>query len=433
MFVDEVEIHVKAGAGGNGVIAFRREKFIPRGGPAGGDGGRGGSIVMVADARLTTLLDFRYKHNYKGARGEDGGNNNCTGKSADDLILRVPLGTQVYDGETGELIVDMAVDEQKFVVAKAGRGGRGNAKFASPTQQVPRYAENGEPGDERSLKLELKLLADVGLLGFPNVGKSTLIAQVSAARPKIADYPFTTLVPNLGVVRVDDERSFVMADIPGLIEGAHTGAGLGDRFLRHVERTRLLLHIIDVSGFTTRNPAEDFDVINNELEMYSPSLSKLPQVIALNKIDIPGARETAEQLAPAFEARGYKVFQISAATSEGITPLIYFLGDELSKLDMIVPGPEDVEEVVHITHEDARTRSYEVKQIDEGLWEVVGKGINRMVAMANLDTDESLRRLHRKLYRIGVLQALKDAGVQDGDTVRIAEIEFDYTDEDKVE
>jgi GTP-binding protein len=433
MFVDEVGIKVQAGYGGNGVIAFRREKFIPRGGPAGGDGGRGGSVILLADGRMTTLLDYRYKRTYKAPKGGDGANNNMTGASGEDLVLHVPVGTQVFDAESGDLIADLATDEEKFVVAKGGRGGRGNAKFATPTQQVPRYAENGEPGEDRNLRLELKLLADVGLLGFPNVGKSTLIAQVSAARPKIADYPFTTLVPNLGVVRVDEQRSFVMADIPGLIEGAHTGAGLGDRFLRHIERTRLLLHIIDVSGFTDRNPAEDFDTINNELLAYSPVLSGLPQVIAFNKIDVAGARETAEELKPVFEARGYTVFIISAATGEGIRPMIYFLGEELERLDQIVPTPVEVDEIVRITAKEADVKSFEVKQVDENEYEVVGKGLQRMVAMSNLDTDESLRRMHRKLDRMGVLKALKEAGVQDGDTVRIGTIEFDYADEDIVE
>ena len=315
MFVDEVEIGVKSGSGGNGIIAFRREKFVPRGGPAGGDGGKGGDVVLLPDGRLTTLIDFRYKRNYKAERGGDGGQNNMTGRNGSDLVLRVPVGTQVYDADAGELIADLVVEGRPHVIAKGGRGGRGNQHFATPTLQTPRIAENGEPGEERHLRLELKLLADVGLIGFPNVGKSTLIAQVSAARPKIADYPFTTLVPNLGVVRVDEERSFVMADIPGLIEGAHTGAGLGDRFLRHVERTRLLVHIIDVSGFTGRNPAEDLDAINRELRLYSPALAELPQVVAFNKIDVSGARETAETLGKVLKERGLRVFSISAERS----------------------------------------------------------------------------------------------------------------------
>jgi GTP-binding protein len=432
MFVDEVEISVKAGDGGNGIVAFRREKFIPRGGPAGGDGGRGGNVEMVADSKLTTLLDFRYKRNYKAERGGDGGSNDMTGHNAPDLVLNVPVGTQVYDADTGELLADLVNDAQKALIAKGGRGGKGNARFATATQQTPRFAENGEPGESANLRLDLKHLADVGFIGFPNVGKSTLIAQISAARPKIADYPFTTLVPNLGVVRVGD-GSFVVADIPGLIEGAHEGAGLGARFLRHIERTRLLLHIIDVSGFTARNPEEDFDAINRELELYSPVLAMRPQVVALNKVDIPDARKTAEELTPIIEAKGYTVFSISAATGEGVQPLLYFLADELTKLDKLTPPPDDTSEVVHIGPEKAATKRFEVKQLDEHEFVVEGKSLERTVAMSYLDSDEALRKLHRRLDKLGVLRALKAAGVVHGDTVRIGAIEFDYADEDKVE
>ena len=277
MFVDEVEISVKSGSGGNGVIAFRREKFVPRGGPSGGDGGKGGDVVLLPDGRLTTLIDFRYKRNYKAEKGGDGGQKNMSGKYGEELTLRVPVGTQVYDAGTGELIADLVAEGEPFVIAKAGRGGRGNQHFATPTMQTPRIAENGEPGEERNLRLELKLLADVGLIGFPNVGKSTLIAQVSAARPKIADYPFTTLVPNLGVVRLEEYRSFVMADIPGLIEGAHTGAGLGDRFLRHIERTRLLVHIIDV------------DPVGSDVVLNLPvDLDKVDPRLPAMDLDLPG-------------------------------------------------------------------------------------------------------------------------------------------------
>ena len=432
MFVDEIEISVKAGDGGNGMVAFRREKFVPRGGPSGGDGGRGGNVILFADGRLTTLIDYRYKHEYKAERGGDGGQKNMTGADGDDLVLKIPVGTQVFDAESGELLADL-VTEGEVVVAKGGRGGHGNARYATPTHRVPRFAENGEPGEQRRLKFELKLLADVGLIGFPNVGKSTLIAQVSAARPKIADYPFTTLVPNLGVVRVSEERSFVMADIPGLIEGAHAGAGLGDRFLRHVERTRLLVHIIDVSGFTERNPADDFDAINQELRLHSQVLAELPQVIALNKIDISDARETAEQLAPAFEAREFKVFLISAATGEGVQPLIYFLSNELEKLDRLVPIPIKTQEIMRITPQNVDHRLWEAKKIEDHLFAVEGKGIERSVAMTNMENEEAVKRLQRKLDRLGVIKALKELGVEDGDTVRIGAVEFDYADEDAIE
>jgi len=433
MFVDEVEISVRAGDGGNGMVAFRREKYVPRGGPAGGDGGRGGSIVLLADGRLTTLIDYRYKRNCKAQRGGDGGGNCMTGADGAGLVLKVPVGTQVYDVDSGELLADLAVDGEQFCAAKGGRGGRGNARFATPVRRAPRLAENGEPGEERRLRLELKLLADVGLIGFPNVGKSTLIAQVSAARPKIADYPFTTLVPNLGVVRVDEDRSFVMADIPGLIEGAHAGAGLGDRFLRHVERTRLLVNIIDVSGFTDRNPVSDFDAVNRELRLYSPGLAALPQLVALNKIDVPGARETAQQLSPVFKSRGFNTFLISAATGEGVQSLVYFLGDELEKLDKVVPAPVESHEIVRIAPDKLDPRRWEARKVGDREFVVEGKALERAVAMTNLDNEEAVRRLHRKLYRLGVIEALKKLGVEDGDTVRIGAAEFDYAAEDEVE
>jgi len=433
MFVDEVEVTVKSGSGGNGLVAFRREKFVPRGGPAGGDGGHGGSVILLADGRLTTLIDYRYKHSYKAERGGHGGPNCMTGADGADLVLKVPLGTQVFDANSGVTIADLTVDGGRFIIAKGGRGGRGNAKFATSTRQTPRHAENGEPGEERRLRLELKLLADVGLIGFPNVGKSTLIAQVSAARPKIADYPFTTLVPNLGVVRVDEARSFVMADIPGLIEGAHAGAGLGDRFLRHIERTRLLVNIIDVSGFTERDPAQDFEVINRELRLYSAILAELPQVIAFNKIDVSGGEETAGKLAHDLEARGYKTFAISAATGKGTRALIYHLADELQKLDKAAPPPPDTDEVVRIAPERHDLRRWEAKKTGEHQFAVEGKAIERLVAMTNLDNEEGLRRLQRRLERLGIYKALKGIGAEDGDTVHIGPAEFDYLSEDEVE
>lgn len=432
MFIDEIEITVKAGDGGNGVSAFRREKFVPRGGPSGGDGGRGASVILCATGHLTTLIDYRYKRSYKAEKGGDGGQNNMTGGNAPDLILNVPIGTQVFDAETSELITDLTYEGQQAIVAKGGRGGRGNARFATPTDRAPRFAENGEPGEDRGLRLELKLLADVGLIGFPNVGKSTLISVVSAAKPKIADYPFTTLVPNLGVVRVDD-RSFVMADIPGLVEGAHEGAGLGLQFLRHVERTRILVHILDVSGFTARNPADDFDAINRELRLYSPKLADLPQVVALNKIDIPGARETAEQLAPVFEARGMKTFLISAATGEGTQPLINFLAGELERLDREAPPPAEAQEILRIAPDKPDMHNWEAKKVADHEFAVEGKGIERAVAMTNLDNEEAVKRLQRKLDRLGVYKALKNLGAEDGDTVRIGAASFDYISEDDVE
>jgi GTP-binding protein len=432
MFIDEVSIQVKAGDGGNGMVGFRREKYVPHGGPSGGDGGRGGDIALLADGHLTTLLDFRYKHRYKADKGGDGGNNNMTGKDAEDLVLKVPVGTQAYNAATGELLVDMVEEGERVVLAHSGRGGRGNARFASPTRQTPQFAENGEPGEELQIRLELKLLADVGLLGFPSVGKSSLIAQVSAARPKIADYPFTTLVPNLGVVRVDEERSFVMADIPGIIEGAHSGTGLGIQFLRHVERTRLLVHILDVSGFTGREPIQDLDILNRELHLYSDTLATVPQVVALNKIDVAGARDRAEEILPILEARGLKVFLISAATGEGTQQLVYFLGDELQNIERMGPSAAEMQEVLRIAPSTYDPRHYEIKKPGDHEFVVEGKGIERSVAMSNMDNEESVKRLHRKLERMGIIDALKKAGATDGDTVRIGSVEFDYIGEEDV-
>lgn len=433
MFVDEAEIAVKAGNGGNGIVAFRREKFVPHGGPAGGDGGRGGSVILRADSHLKTLSDLRYKRAYKAERGKDGGPNCMTGADASDLIIKVPTGTQILDADSGELIADLTSDGQEAIVAKGGRGGRGNARFATATRRTPRYAENGEPGEERHLRLELKLIADVGIIGFPNAGKSTLIAQASAARPKIADYPFTTLVPNLGVVRVDEERTFVMADIPGLIEGAHSGAGLGTRFLKHVERTRMLVHILDCSGFTGRDPVQDFEVINRELSLYSPALAELPQVVALNKIDIPEARAESERLTPLFESRGLRAFPISAATGEGVRLLICHLAEELEELEGAKQETAHEAKVVITPPQRPDLRQWEARRVSDREFVVEGKGLERVVAMTNMDNEEAVRRLQRKLERMGVYDALKKLGISDGDTVRIGSAEFDYIAEDGLE
>ena len=323
-FIDEATIQVKAGDGGNGSNAMRREDNVPRGGPSGGDGGDGGSVIMVADPQLGTLLDFKYRRHYKAPRGEDGRPKDQYGKAGEDLILRVPVGTVVYDEVSGDLLADLTHEGDRFPVAQGGKGGRGNIHFKTPWNQAPRNAEPGTPGDERTLRLELKLLADVGLLGFPNVGKSTFISRVSRARPKVADYPFTTLVPNLGVVRISDERTFVIADIPGLIAGAAEGAGLGHQFLRHVERCRVLLHIVEDS-FTTgpeRSPLADLDVINRELARYAPELAKKPQVVVLNKIDAGTEGATVEEHVAAFAARGIELLTMSAATGEGVDQVL---------------------------------------------------------------------------------------------------------------
>jgi GTP-binding protein len=321
-FIDEARVHVRAGKGGNGAVAFRREKFVPKGGPSGGDGGDGASVIMVVDGGMSTLLDFRYRKEYQAPAGQPGANKDKYGRSGEDLILRVPPGTQIFDDATGELIADLRRDAERFVVAHGGKGGRGNIHFATPTDRAPRRSEPGLAGEERALRLELKLLADVGLLGFPNVGKSSLIARVSAARPKVADYPFTTLVPNLGMVRIVGERSFVVADVPGLIEGAHRGAGLGDRFLRHLERTRVLVHLLDATAGNGRTPLRDYEALNRELRLYDPELAKRPQIVVLNKIDIPEVRRKLKTLAAPFKRRGLKLLAVSAATGEGVPQLL---------------------------------------------------------------------------------------------------------------
>ena len=425
-FVDEVEITTESGNGGNGAATFRKEKFVPRGGPDGGDGGHGGSIILRADPRLNTLVDLRYKKNYQAVRGGDGSSNNKHGKDAPDLILDVPVGTIATDLETGEVIADMVISEQTVTIAKGGRGGRGNTHFTTSTNQTPTFAERGEPEEERSLKLELKLLADVGLIGFPNVGKSTLISKISAARPKIADYPFTTLIPNLGVVRVDNNRSFVVADMPGLIEGAHLGAGLGDQFLRHIERTRLLVHILDVSGLTGRDPMSDYNIINEELTSFSESLATRPQIIALNKVDMPGAAETADRVEKELTAEGKHIYRISALAGTKLSELVYGIAELLDQL----PKEEQQVQGRVVFRVGTETGNWEARRTGEHEFVIEGRPVERVVIMTDINNEFALRRLHRQLERMGVIKDLKALGVQDGDTVKIKDIEFDYKDED---
>ncbi len=334
-FIDEAKIYIKAGDGGRGCVSFRREKYVPRGGPNGGDGGNGGDIIMVARRNMSSLLDHRYQQHYRAKRGEHGRGKDQHGKNSEHLLIPVPMGTIVKDFETEEFLGDLTENNQELIVAKAGRGGKGNARFVSSTNQAPKEAEPGGEGEEKTLKLELKLLADVGLLGFPNAGKSTLISTISAARPKIADYPFTTLVPNLGVVSYGDGRTFVLADIPGLIEGAHEGAGLGIQFLRHIERTKILIHLLDLSPITNRDPIEDYVTMNRELKAYNEELSKTPQIVALNKIDITEAREELERIEKHFNALGIKTFPISSATGEGTKELVWEVAKQVEKLKEI--------------------------------------------------------------------------------------------------
>jgi GTP-binding protein len=433
LFIDEVEVFLKAGDGGNGVVTFRREKHVPRGGPNGGDGGRGGSVIFETDPNLSTLLEFRPNKKYKADRGGDGQSNNMFGKDGADLILKVPVGTQVIDIETGDVLADLTHYPQQEVLLEGGKGGRGNSHFTSSVQQTPKFAEMGEPTDEKRVRLELKLLADVGLLGFPNVGKSTLLSRVSAAKPKIADYPFTTLVPNLGVVRLDDLRNFIMADIPGLIENAHQGAGLGIQFLKHLERTRLLVHLVDVSGMTGRDPFEDYQVINQELAAFSERLAKLPQVIVLSRTDIIPEREQLKPYLEFFEGQGLTVFPISAVTGENIEALIYHLWTRLQEIprDTIPVGVETIGPVrITPKTEDTDPKRYTIERDDEGVLVVKGRGIERMVAMTDMGNEYAVSRLQRRLERLGLYEKLKNAGAGEGDTVRIRDVEFDYIDED---
>jgi GTP-binding protein len=421
-FVDEAVIHVKAGNGGNGCVAFRREKFVPRGGPAGGDGGRGGHVILLADPSVKTLVDLHLQRTYKAENGQHGQGSNKHGADGKDLVIRVPVGTVVYDAETGELIADLVKAGQRVIVARGGRGGRGNAAFATPTRQTPVFAELGEPGEERTLRLELKLLADVGIIGYPNVGKSTLISRISAARPKIADYPFTTLVPNLGTVRVDN-FSFVVADLPGLIEGAHRGVGLGHQFLRHAERTSLLLHMVDIAAVEGRDPICDFETINEELRLYSPELAKKPQIVVANKIDLPNARENLQRCLPYWRERGYEVFAISALTGEGIEPLVYRMAELVKAMQPTAPLPEASEEV--IVAPPKRTEApLTIERLDEETWLVQGGEVERLTRLINASHPQALAEIKERLLRHGIWKAIRKAGAKAGDRIIVNGLEL---------
>lgn len=422
MFYDRAKIYVKGGDGGNGCVAFRREKYVPDGGPWGGDGGRGGDLILVADEGLRTLVDFRYHSHYKAGRGQHGMGKNMHGKSGEDLVLRVPVGTVVRNSDTGEFIGDLTSDGQRLVVARGGRGGRGNARFATMVNKAPKLAEKGEPGDDLWLSLELKLLADVGLVGLPNAGKSSLISRISAAKPKIADYPFTTLVPNLGMVRVDEGKSFVVADIPGLIEGAHTGAGLGHEFLRHVERTRILVHMVDVSGYGGRDPVNDFSTVNRELLLYNPALMEKPMVVVANKMDMPGSGENLDLLKKEL-GNSYEVYPISALTGEGTDKLI----TRLSQLLDTIPVKEEPEmEAVDVPDKVHRAGPrFTIEKLD-GVFNVGGKEIERHVAMTDLDNEEAVSRLQRIMFLMGIDEALRKAGAKNGDIVRVKNVDFEF-------
>lgn len=421
MFVDIAKISIKAGDGGDGAVTFHREKYVASGGPDGGDGGRGGNIVFVADTNLSTLADFRYKRKYSAPKGENGRGGRCNGKKAEDLVIRVPKGTVVKELETGRVLADLS-DNEPVVVAKGGKGGFGNTHFATPTRQTPRFAKPGLPGEAYEVQLELKLLADVGIVGYPNVGKSTLISVVSEAKPVIANYHFTTLTPVLGVVRMGEGSSFVMADIPGLIEGAHDGLGLGHQFLRHVERCRLLLHIVDVSGSEGRDPKKDFETINNELKSFDPELAERPMIVAANKCDLTDD-DVVEEFGKYVEAQGYKFFPIMAAINYQTEPLLKEIQEQLSKLPPITRYER--EEAKAIPEEDISRQEVRVTRQD-GVYFVECEWLLRVLRTINFDDSESLQYFQRVLIRSGVIDALKQAGIKEGDTVSMYDIEFDF-------
>ncbi len=421
MFVDTAKISLKAGDGGHGAVSFHREKYVAAGGPDGGDGGRGGSIVFVADSNMSTLADFRYKRKYKAQNGENGGTSRCTGKSAPDLILKVPKGTLIKDAETGRIMADIS-DEEPVVIAKGGNGGWGNNHFATATRQVPRFAKEGAPGEEYTVTLELKLLADVGLIGFPNVGKSTLISVVSEAKPKIANYHFTTLTPVLGVVRLEEGTSFVMADIPGLIEGAGTGIGLGHEFLRHVERCRLLLHVLDVAGSEGRDPLEDWAAINNELAVFSEELTQRPQIVVLNKCDL-AEDEQLERVEAFFAQKNIKVFRIMAPIAEGTDALIKYVAQTLQTLPPVRRFEAEPLPMEDFTQPKSRQFTVTVQQ---GVFIVDAPWLLKVMEMIDPEDYESMQYFQRVLVSSGIIDALKDKGVKQGDTVSIYDIEFDY-------
>ena len=423
-FFDHVKIYVKAGDGGNGAVAFRREKYVAAGGPDGGDGGKGGDIVFAVDDSLSTLIDFRYKRKFVAERGQNGSAKNCTGRNAPDLIIKVPRGTVVRDAATGRVMADMSSDEPK-VLARGGKGGKGNARFATPTRQIPKFSKPGFMGEAFEVSLELKLLADVGLVGFPNVGKSTLISVVSAAKPKIANYHFTTLTPVLGVVKISEGHSFVMADIPGLIEGASEGVGLGHEFLRHVDRCRLIIHVVDVSGSEGRDPKEDFEIINRELKNFSEDLAKRPQIIAANKCDMAAPEQIADFKAFA-EKQGLPVFEISAATTQGTKELIDAAYRELEKLPPIKEYEVEPPAPAELDEQAGNGERFEITRGDDAVFYVTAPWLEHIMRTVDMDDYASLQYFQRVLRNSGIIDKLEEMGIEEGDTVNIFGFEFDF-------
>lgn len=424
MFVDEVLIKVIAGKGGDGCTAFRREKYIAMGGPYGGNGGNGGDIIFTVDEGLRTLLDLRYQKTLKAQKGENGKGKNQHGKAAEPLVVKVPLGTVVTDIETGLIIGDLKTKDSKVVVAKGGRGGRGNTAFKTQTNTAPDFSENGEEGEERELKVEVKMLADVGLVGLPSVGKSTFIASVSKSKPKIAAYHFTTLSPNLGVSKSSDGRSFVIADLPGLIEGASEGQGLGDKFLRHIERTKIIAHVIDMSASEGRNPYEDYQLINKELEKFNPKLLKKPQIIIANKMDLSTAKENLIKFKKDLN-KDIPIFEVSAATNLGLQPVLDYLADLLDQIPEQVLFEDDAFES-HVLYKFKKEEPYTIEKEDDGLWVIKGKEIEKIFKMTKFSSEEGMMRFAKKLKRMGIDDKLEELGAKPGDQVRILDFYFDF-------
>lgn len=423
MFVDDVSVIIKAGNGGNGAVSFRHEKYIAKGGPYGGNGGRGGNVIFVGDSGLTTLMDFKYIRKIKAQNGENGMTKNMFGKDAEDIYIKVPIGSVVYDKLTNTVIADITKHNQEAIICKGGRGGRGNSAFATARIPAPQFAENGEPGEEKEIRIELRVLADVGLVGFPSVGKSTLISVTSAAKPKIASYHFTTLIPNLGVVRVKDGRSFIMADLPGLIEGASNGAGLGIQFLRHIQRTRVIVHIIDMSGIEGRNPINDYLIINKELENYDSKLLKRPQIVVANKMDLENSKENLIAFKDKFPQ--LSIIPISAYTKDNIDELLYQIADILdnSPIDTFEePVQDEIVEYHFVKKEDPFT----IEKTDEGLYNVIGPAVKKIFDSTDFNREESVKMFAKRIRDLGVDAKLKELGVQDGDTVLIFNYEFEF-------
>ena len=432
MFLDEVKIYVRSGDGGNGLVAFRREKYVPKGGPAGGDGGRGANVVFIVDEGLRTFMDYRYQKKFVAPNGENGMSKGMHGRKSKDLYLKVPPGTVIRDTDTGEVLADLVEHEQEVIVARGGRGGRGNCRFATPSNPAPEIAENGEPGEERNLTLELKLMADVGLVGFPSVGKSTLLSITTKAKPKIADYHFTTLAPNLGVVETKDHRSFVMADLPGLIEGASQGVGLGHQFLRHIERTKVIVHVIDMSATDGRNPYEDYKVINAELGEYNMRLLERPQIVVANKMDIPVASENLVEFKKrlAEDGEDVDIVEISAFTRNNIDNLLYKISDILDNTDPnmlyeLDTEEESMENRVIYKHKP-KDETFKITRDDTGAYVVSGPGIERAFLMTDFNRDASVRRFAQQMRSMGVDDALRERGCKNGDTVKILKGEFEF-------